>query len=94
MECNDFNKIKQSILQLAPVDVPHIYLLNDFSDFTVISNKHEDEQTVIQSVRRDANDEACEASLCYILSLCDTLASEFYVPTFLNTLSVPSSWVG
>jgi hypothetical protein len=47
MECNDFNKIKQSILQLASVDVSHIYLLNDFSDFTVISNKHKDEQTVV-----------------------------------------------
>ena len=47
MECNDFNKIKQSILQLASVDVSHIYLLNDCSDFTVIpvSNKHKDEQT-------------------------------------------------
>jgi len=43
MECNDFNKIKQSILQLASVDVSHIYLLNDFNDFTVISNKHKDE---------------------------------------------------
>lgn len=49
MECNDFNKIKQSILQLASVDVSHIYLLNDFNAFTVISNKHKDEQTVSQS---------------------------------------------
>lgn len=51
MECNDFNKIKQSILQLASVDVSHIYLLNDFNDFTVISNKLKDEQTVSQSVK-------------------------------------------
>jgi len=49
MECNDFNKIKQSVLQLASVDVSHIYLLNDFNDFTVISNKHKDEQTVSRS---------------------------------------------
>jgi len=57
MEGNDFNKIKQSILQLASVDVSHIYLLNDFNDFTVRSNKHKDEQTVSQSVRRHTNDE-------------------------------------
>lgn len=57
MECNDFNKIKQSILQLASVNVSHIYLLNDFNDFTVISNKHKDEQTVSQSVKREKTDE-------------------------------------
>jgi len=45
MEGNDFNKIRQSILQLASVDVSHIYLLNDFNDFTVRSNKHKGEQT-------------------------------------------------
>lgn len=29
MECNDFNKVKQSTLQLASADVSHIYLIND-----------------------------------------------------------------
>jgi len=52
MECNDFSKIKQSILQLPSVDVSHIYLPNDFNDFTVISNKHKDEQTVSRSNER------------------------------------------
>ena len=96
MKCNDFNKIKPSILQLASVDVSHIYLLNDFGNSAVISNKHKDEQTVSQSVRLDTTEEPGNpAEQLYVIFflLGDFPASKFYVPTFWNTLSIPASWM-